>query len=67
MFSGSPVKRIGVARMIRNCLIAAGNSGDTTLVPAVERHIGDDDPVISEAAQWALAQLEYSSAEMQVV
>ena len=67
MFSGSPVKRIGVARMIRNCLIAAGNSGDTTLVPAVERHLGDDDPVISEAAQWALAQLEYSSAEMQVV
>ena len=28
MFSGSPIKRIGVARMIRNCLIAAGNSGD---------------------------------------
>ena len=28
MFAGSPIKRIGVKRMIRNCLIAAGNSGD---------------------------------------
>ena len=27
-FAGSPIKRIGVARMVRNCLIAAGNSGD---------------------------------------
>jgi epoxyqueuosine reductase len=66
MFSGSPIKRIGVKRMIRNCLIAAGNSGDPVLVPSVERHLSDPDPVIAEAAEWALAQLGYSSAEMQV-
>ena len=66
MFAGSPIKRIGVKRMIRNCLIAAGNSGDSALIPSVERLLGDPDPVIAEAAQWALGQLGYSSAEMQV-
>ena len=66
MFSGSPIKRFGVKRMIRNCLIAAGNSGDAAVIPSVERHLGDPDPVIAEAAEWALAQLGYSSAEMQV-
>ena len=66
MFSGSPIKRIGVKRMTRNCLIAAGNSGDSALIPSIERHLGDLDPVIAEAAQWALDQLGYSSAAMQV-
>ena len=66
MFAGSPIKRIGVKRMTRNCLIAAGNSRDPALVPSVEKHLGDPDPVIAEAAAWALAQLGYSSAEMQV-
>ena len=66
MFAGSPIKRIGLKRMIRNCLIAAGNSGDAAVIPSVERHLGDPDPVIAEAAEWALAQLGYSSAEMQV-
>jgi epoxyqueuosine reductase len=66
MFAGSPIKRIGVKRMIRNCLIAAGNSGDQGLAPAIERHALDPDPVIAEAAGWALAQLGYSRAEMQV-
>jgi epoxyqueuosine reductase len=66
MFAGSPIKRIGRARMIRNCLIAAGNSGDESLLPSVRRHLDDPDPVIAVSAEWALAQLGYSSAEMQV-
>jgi epoxyqueuosine reductase len=57
MFSGSPIKRIGVSKMIRNCLIAAGNSGDATLRPAVERHLDSDNPVVADAAEWALARL----------
>ena len=57
LFSGSPIKRIGVARMTRNCLIAAGNSGDAELRPAVERHLASDDPVVADAAKWALARL----------
>ena len=65
MFAGSPIKRIGRNRMIRNCLIAAGNSGDAGLAPSARRHLGDSDPVIAEAAQWALTQLGFSSAKMQ--
>jgi epoxyqueuosine reductase len=57
LFSGSPIKRIGVNRMIRNCLIAAGNSGDSALRPAVERHLESDDPVVADAAKWASERL----------
>jgi epoxyqueuosine reductase len=64
MFAGSPIKRIGVKRMIRNCLIAAGNSGDASLLPSVERHIGDADPVIAEAAAWARDHLAALIREM---
>jgi epoxyqueuosine reductase len=66
MFAGSPIKRIGVKRMIRNCLIAVGNSGDHALADAARRHLDDPDPMIAEAAQWALDQLGFSSAVMQV-
>jgi len=65
MFAGSPIKRIGVKRMIRNCLIAAGNSGDPALIESVRVHREDSDPVIAEAAQWALNQPGFSSAEIQ--
>jgi len=57
LFSGSPIKRIGVNRMIRNCLIAAGNSGDASLRPAVERHLESEDPVVADAAKWAIERL----------
>jgi epoxyqueuosine reductase len=65
MFAGSPIKRIGRNRMIRNCLIAAGNSGDASLISAVRPHLGDPHPMIAESARWALAQLGFSSAETQ--
>jgi epoxyqueuosine reductase len=56
-FSGSPIKRIGRNRFVRNCLIAAGNSGNRDLVPDVRLLRGDPDPVIAEAAAWALVEL----------
>jgi epoxyqueuosine reductase len=66
MFAGSPIKRIGRNRMIRNCLIAAGNSRDATLTPSIERYLADPDPVIAEAARWALDQIGLlRSAKMQ--
>ncbi len=58
VFSGSPIKRIGRDRMVRNCLIAAGNSGDPALRPAVAALATDPDPVVSEAADWALKKLD---------
>jgi epoxyqueuosine reductase len=57
LFSGSPIKRIGRDRFVRNCLIAAGNSGETDLVESVRPHLSDPNPVLAEAARWALDQL----------
>ena len=57
LFAGSPIKRIGVARMTRNCLIAAGNSRDAGLEPAVEKHLASEDPVVADAAAWAMERL----------
>jgi epoxyqueuosine reductase len=57
LFSGSPIKRIGRDRFIRNCLYAAGNSGNRALAAQVERLTADPDPVVAEAAEWALARL----------
>ena len=59
-FSGSPIKRIGRNRFVRNCLIAAGNSGDMRLADEVGRLTADSDPVVAEAASWALARLTAS-------
>ena len=55
LFSGSPIKRIGRNRFIRNCLIAAGNSGARELVPLIEALMDDDDEVVRATAVWALA------------
>lgn len=57
LFSGSPVKRIGRNRFVRNCLYAAGNSGDPALAGAVRALLSDPDPVVAEAASWALGEL----------
>jgi epoxyqueuosine reductase len=59
-FSGSPIKRIGRDRFVRNCLIAAGNSGNAALIGQVDALTGDPDPVVAEAARWALARLTAS-------
>ncbi len=56
-FSGSPIKRIGRDRFLRNCLIAAGNSGDRSLIPEVLRLASDTAPVVRGAAAWALGRL----------
>ena len=61
LFSGSPVKRIGRNRFVRNCLIAAGNSDDRSLLAAVNPLLTDIDPVVAEAAAWARAQLSASA------
>jgi epoxyqueuosine reductase len=56
-FSGSPIKRVGRDRFVRNCLIAAGNSGNAALKRQVEGLVSDPDPAVAEAAEWALGEL----------
>jgi epoxyqueuosine reductase len=58
LFSGSPVKRIGRDRFVRNVLVAIGNSADASLRPAAQALAEDPDPVVAEAARWAAARLE---------
>jgi epoxyqueuosine reductase len=57
LFSGSPVKRIGRDRFLRNVLIAAGNSGDPFLVSRCKALLGDASPLVRGAAVWALSRL----------
>ncbi|MEP3051977.1 MAG: tRNA epoxyqueuosine(34) reductase QueG [Erythrobacter sp.] len=58
LFSGSPIKRIGRNRFVRNCLYAAGNSQDHGLLPAVEALFDDADEVVGEAARWAQMRIK---------
>jgi epoxyqueuosine reductase len=57
VFAGSPIKRIGRGRMVRNAAIAAGNSGDARFVERLRALTGDDDAVVAEAATWALDRI----------
>lgn len=56
-FAGSPIKRIGRVRFLRNVLVAIGNSGLPALVPVVETALDDPDPLIRGHAVWALSRL----------
>ena len=58
LFSGSPVKRTGRNRFLRNCLIAAGNSDDRSLSPHVQRRLEDASPLVRAMAIWALKRLD---------
>ena len=57
-FSGSPIKRIGRDRLVRNVLYAIGNSGDVSLRPAAAALAEDPDPTVVDAAYWAMARLD---------
>lgn len=56
-FSGSPIKRIGRDRFVRNVLYAIGNSARRELLPSAQALVADPDPVVAEAAAWAVARL----------
>lgn len=58
LFAGSGVRRLGYARFCRNVLIAAGNSGEETLLEAVRARLTDPDPLIADAARWAWMRLQ---------
>jgi epoxyqueuosine reductase len=56
-FSGSPVKRIGRDRFLRNVLVAAGNSGDPALAGPARALMADASPLVRGTAAWALSRL----------
>jgi epoxyqueuosine reductase len=57
LFVGSPVRRIGRDRFVRNVAIAIGNSAEPALAPVAQALAADADPVVAEAGQWALGRL----------
>ncbi|MCU0855924.1 MAG: tRNA epoxyqueuosine(34) reductase QueG [Rhodobacteraceae bacterium] len=57
MFAGSPIKRIGRDRFVRNVLYAIGNSGMAELRAVAAGLVADPDPAVAEAAEWAVARL----------
>ncbi|PQM28898.1 tRNA epoxyqueuosine(34) reductase QueG [Sphingopyxis lindanitolerans] len=57
VFAGSPIKRIGRNRMVRNAAVAAGNSGDPRFRARLEELLGDESPMVADAAAWALDEL----------
>jgi epoxyqueuosine reductase len=57
LFAGSPIKRIGRDRFLRNVLVAIGNSGEPGLLPVVEARLEDPSALVRGAAVWALSRL----------
>ena len=57
-FSGSPIKRIGRDRFVRNVLYAIGNSASARLLPVAQTLVNDPDPAVADAAQWAVGRLQ---------
>ena len=56
-FSGSPIKRIGRNKFVRNVLYAIGNSGEVRLLVAAQALVNDPDEAVADAAHWAVEQL----------
>ena len=66
LFSGSPIKRIGRNRFIRNVLIAIGNSSDRSLIDCTIRLLDDNSSLVRVASIWALSRLSRKSFFLEI-
>jgi len=57
-FAGSPIKRIGRDRFVRNVAYALGNSGDPAMVAHLSHLVNDPDAAVADAARWAVLRLQ---------
>ena len=60
-FAGTPLLRPKRKGLLRNACVAAGNSGERELLPALERAAQDPEPLIAEHARWALDRLAHAT------
>jgi epoxyqueuosine reductase len=65
-FRQSPVQRTKLTGLLRNVAIAMGNSGLAGYLPKLREWAGAPDPVLAEAAQWALARLSTAETNTRV-
>lgn len=56
-FAGTPIKRTGRNRVVRNALIAAGNSSDRSLLPVIQQLLDDESPLVRAMAIWSAKRL----------
>jgi epoxyqueuosine reductase len=63
LFRQSPVQRTKLGGLLRNVAIAMGNSGLEEYLPKLREWAAGPDPVLAEAAQWALARSEALAAD----
>jgi len=61
-FSGSPIKRIGRDRFVRNVLYAIGNTGDASYLKLIAPLLTDPNPTVAEAASWAGQRITLGTA-----
>lgn len=66
LFKGSPLERTGRKRLQRNVAIAMGNSGETEFLPRLEAWSAGDDPVLAEAARWAIERLRAATVPVAI-
>lgn len=58
LFKGSPVKRAKRKGILRNVMIAMGNSANTGFIPYIENSLGDEEPLVRAHAVWALYKIQ---------
>jgi epoxyqueuosine reductase len=56
-FAGTPIRRLGFSRWLRNVAVVLGNTGTPADLPSLETHTADPDPLVREHAQWAVAEI----------
>jgi len=57
-FAGTPVKRAGFRRWLRNVCVVLGNIGEAEDLPALQKHAQGGDPLVAEHAQWAMGEIQ---------
>jgi epoxyqueuosine reductase len=57
-YAGTPILRVGRARLLRNVAVALGNRGDARAVPALQKALADPEPLVRDHAAWALGRID---------
>jgi epoxyqueuosine reductase len=57
-FAGSPIKRIGRDRFVRNVAYAMGNSAEMSMLEPLSQLVDDPDAAVADAARWAILRLK---------
>ena len=57
-FRGTPIVRTKRRGLLRNVCVALGNTGDASALPALQKAVGDQEPLVAEHARWAIEQIQ---------